>query len=564
MDQQNGDGGGAGQVQWGKLPGNTLYYGDNLFVLKEYVRRESVDLVYLDPPFNSNATYNVLFAEQGGARSPAQVKAFKDTWEWDIEAAHAYQETVQAGGPISQALQAFRLLLRDSAMMAYLAMMAPRLVALHRVLKPTGSLYLHCDPTASHYLKLLLDAVFGPAQFRNEIVWRRYGTHNDVGQGSRRYGRVHDVLLFYVRGAAPTWQQVFTPLDPAYVAGEYRTVEEGTGRRYSTSPLTGPGGEAKGNPVYEWNGHTRAWRYSQQTMQRLHDEGRLYYSRTGYPRQKLYLDESKGVPAQDVWDDISSLSGTHSERMGYPTQKPQALLERIIQASSNPGDVVLDPFCGCGTAIEAAQKLGRRWIGIDITHLAISLIKLRLRDRYGDAAQYTVVGEPVDLDGAAPLARENPYQFQWWALGLVGARPAQQYQKKGADQGIDGRLYFHDQGPNGKTKQIILSVKGGKTGPDHVRDLLGVLQSQGADIGVLITLQPPTQPMRAAAASAEFYHSPGWGQNYPRVQLLTVADLLTGKRIDYPPAAQTNVTYKKAPKAKVGAAQVALPTFPGA
>ncbi len=521
---------------------NRLYYGDNLDVLRLHVESESVDLVYLDPPFNSNASYNVLFAEKDGTQAASQIKAFEDTWKWDEGAARAFEEVVESGGRVSQAMQAFRTFLGDTDMLAYIAMMAPRLVQLRRVLKPTGSLYLHCDPTASAHLRLLMDAVFGQAGFTNEIIWRRYGVHNDFGQGSRHFGRVHDVLLFYTKEARATWTQVFTPLDPGYVEQTYRMVESSTGRRFATTPLTGPGGAAKGNPVFEWKGHTRAWRYSRETMERLDGEGRLYYSKTGYARQKLYLDESKGVAVQDMWSDVPSLSGAHVERLGYPTQKPEALLERIIAASSNEGDVVLDPFCGCGTTIAAAQKLKRQWIGIDITHLAITLIRSRLTDTFDGTVPYEVVGEPVSIPDAARLAADDPYQFQWWALGLVGARPVEQ--KKGADKGIDGRIYFHE-GP-GQTKQIILSVKAGKLHAPYVRDLRGVLEREQAEIGVLISLEEPTGPMRTEAASAGFYTSP-WGK-HPRIQLVTVEDLLTGKGIDRPPA-QASVTFKRAPKA---------------
>ena len=240
-----------------RIPGSSrdlLYYGDNLDVLRHYIADESVDLVYLDPPFKSNQNYNVLFAEQDGARSASQIKVFDDTWTWDQTAARSFQVVVENGGHVSQAMQAFRTFLGESDMLAYLSMMAPRLVELRRVLRPTGSIYLHCDPTASAYLRLLMDAAFGPAGFTNEIIWRRYGVHNDFGQGSRHFGRVHDVLLFYTKEARATWTQVFTPLDPAYVKQTYRKVEPGTGRRFTTTPLTGPGGAAKGNPVFEWKG----------------------------------------------------------------------------------------------------------------------------------------------------------------------------------------------------------------------------------------------------------------------------------------------------------------------
>ena len=532
-----------------KVPApSTLFYGDNLDVLRRHVADESVDLVYLDPPFKSNQDYNVLFAEQDGTRAAAQIKAFEDTWCWDQEAAHVFKETVEGGGRVADVLRAFHVFLGESDMMAYLAMMAPRLVELRRVLKGTGSIYLHCDTTASHYLKVLLDAAFGPENFANEIVWKRYGAHNDVGQGSRHFGRIHDVLLFYRRSSRSTWNQLFVPLDPDYVEKTYRWSDPDTGRRFTTTPLTGPGGAEKGNPVYEWKGHTRAWRYAKETLAKLDAQGKLHYSRTGYARQKLYLDESRGRPVQDIWADISNLSGAHAERLGYPTQKPVALLERIIAASSNAGDTVLDPFCGCGTTIAAAQALGRRWIGIDVTHLAITLIRHRLRDAFGDKVEqtYRVIGEPISVPDAETLAQQDPYQFQWWALGRVGARPVEQ--KKGADKGIDGRLYFHDDPREMHTKQVILSVKAGHVTAAHVRDLRGVLDREQAEIGVLIAMQDFTGPMRKEAATAGFYHSDTWNKDYPRIQLLTVAELLDGRGVDYPPSRQVDRTFKKAPK----------------
>lgn len=530
---------------------NMLYYGDSLDILRRYVADESVDLVYLDPPFNSARTYNVLFAEQDGTRAAAQIRAFEDTWQWDVSAAAEYQQVVEAGGKVSQVLQSFRSFLGDNDMLAYLAMMASRLVELHRVLKPTGSLYLHCDPTASHYLKLLLDAVFGHKFFRNEIIWKRSDAHNDAKQGAQRYGRVHDVILFYTKSDKRTWNPIYTPLPDLTQETWYKHIEEGTGRRYNKADLTAakPGGDTK----YEWKGVPpptgRYWAYSREKMSQMENEGRLVYSDSGRPYMKRYLDESKGVSVQDIWDDISMLRGITGggERLGYPTQKPQALLERIIAASSSEGDVVLDPFCGCGTTIAAAQMLNRRWIGIDITHLAIGLIRTRLRDSYGDVARFRVIGEPTTVEDAEELAKTDPYQFQWWALGLVGARPVEE--KKGADKGIDGRLYFHEDGRQGKaTKQAIFSVKAGHVTSSQVRDLVGVLTREKAALGIVISFEEPTREMRKEAASAGFYESP-WG-NHPKVQLLTVAELLDGKVVDMPRTAGINRTFKRAPKAK--------------
>ena len=537
---------------------NRLYYGDNLEVLKLYIKDESVDLVYLDPPFNSRQDYNVLFAEKDGSQSSSQIHAFEDTWEWNIDAQRAYEQIVEQGGRVADALRAFKTFLFNSDMMAYLAMMAPRLVELRRVLKETGSIYLHCDPTASHYLKILMDAVFGPQFFVNEIIWKRYGAHNDVGQGSRHFGRIHDAILFYSKSLDRGWDQLFVPLSEEYVESTYRGKDErGV---FTTTPLTGPGGVQKGNPVFEWNGHTRAWRYSKDTMQKLHDEGRLHYSKTGYARQKLYLEESRGVPVQDIWVDVKPLTGAHAERLGYPTQKPEALLERILKASSNEGDVVLDPFCGCGTTVQVAQRLNRQWIGIDITHLAIGLIKKRLSDAFGPEIKqtYDVIGEPTDYAGAAQLAEENKYQFQWWALGQVGARPAEQ--KKGADRGIDGRLYFHDD-ESGKSKQIIFSVKAGGVTVSQVRDLVGVLDREKAEIGVFLCFEPPTKPMLKEAAEAGFYKSTD-ATTYPKLQILTIQQILDGRQPEYP-LHRRDATFKKAPRSRPAAAEnLTLPLLP--
>jgi DNA methylase len=450
---------------------------------------------------------------------------------------------VEAGGKVSEVMQAFRTFLGDSNLMAYLAMMAPRLIELRRALKSTGSIYLHCDSTASHYLKMLMDAVFGPESFRNEIVWKRSHAHSDARQGAHHFGRVTDSILFYGKSDSGVWNPLFVPYDEAYVARDYRRADP-DGRRYRIGDLSGPGGAAKGNPHYEVLGVTRYWRYSKEKMEELIRQGRVIQTRPGaVPQYKRYLDEMPGVAVQNLWADVPILNNRSKESLGYATQKPEALLERIIAASSNEGDVVLDPFCGCGTTIAAAQKLNRRWIGIDITILAISLIRYRLADIYGGSAEYEVVGEPVSLPDAAQLAHDDPYQFQWWALGLVGARPVEG--KKGADKGIDGRIYFHE-GDTAKTKQIVLSVKAGHVTASHLRDLHGVLEREKAEIGVLLCMDEPTTPMRKECASAGFYTSP-WGK-HARLQMLTVEDLLTGKTIDRPPA-QTSVTFKRAPKA---------------
>jgi DNA modification methylase len=555
---------------------NLLYYGDNLDVMRLHIKDETVDLVYLDPPFNSNTNYNVLFAEKNGSQAASQIQAFSDTWTWTQESESVFAEIVMAGGRVADCLQAFRTFLGECDMLAYLVMMAPRLVELRRVMKPTASIYLHCDPTASHYLKMLMDAVLRPENFRNEIIWKRVHTvKGNFGQGSKFFGPNTDTLLFYSKGEEQKFNPIYTEYSEDYLQKFYRFTEP-DGRRYRLISMIGPGGAAKGNPQYEFMGVTRYWRYSRERMQQHYDAGLIVQTKPGtVPQRKQYLDEGRGVGVQSLWDDIQALSASSAERLGYPTQKPVALLERIINASSNPGDVVLDPFCGCGTTIAAAQALGRSWIGIDITHLAITLIKQRLKDSFGieDAVlaipavkgetakaaeaqaeyggatkrSFRVVGEPTSVPDAAALAVADPYQFQWWALGLVGARPVEQ--KKGADKGIDGRIIFQGDKP-GTFENVILSVKAGKTGSAHIRDLKGVLEREKAAIGVLISMQDPTSAMKTEAVTAGFYESISWNRKYPKIQLLTVEELLEGKKIEMPPIKQLSVTFKTAPKAK--------------
>ena len=532
---------------------NQLYYGDNLEVLRRTLREESVDLVYHDPPFNSRQDYNVLFAEKDGSQSSSQIRAFEDTWEWNIEAERAYEETIAQGGRVAQAMVAFRTFLGGSDMLAYLAMMAPRLIELKRVLKETGSIYLHCDPTASHYLKMLMDAVFGPQFFKNEIIWKRQSAHADA----KRYGSVHDTILFFSKGAAPVWNAQYQAYDEDYVDSYYRYKDK-DGRRFMSGDL-GAAGLQGGGYEYEWKGVKRVWRVPLKTMQRLDREGRIFYTRNRVPRIKRYLDESKGMPAQDIWADVESLRSWMDERLGYQTQKPEALLERIVAASSNKGDLVLDPFCGCGTTVQVAQRLGRRWIGIDITHLAVGLIRKRLSDAFGAEVRktYEVIGEPTDLEGARDLAAHpDKYQFQSWALGLVGARPKEL--KKGADRGIDGRLYFHDE-PGGRTKQILLEVKSGKVDVAQVRSLRGAVEREKAEIGVFVCFEEPTKPMTREAAEAGFYDAPD-GSRYPKMQILTIQDLLDGRQPDYPRFARS-VTFKEAPRARASIRQQNLSLF---
>ncbi len=557
---------------------NTLYYGDNLEILRQYVADESVDLVYLDPPFNSNATYNVLFKERTGEESPAQIKAFTDTWEWTRESERTFEQEIignpAASAKVKEMIGAFLNFIGRNAMMAYLVMMTPRLVELHRVLKPTGSIYLHCDPTASHYLKVLMDSIFGPGYFRSEINWRRTSAHNDAKQGRKQYGNVRDTIHFYTKSSKWTWNWLYTEYQEEYVNNVYRFIERDSGRRFRLDNLTAakPGGDTSYewrikrphggdweadfddeyiNPLtgWEYKGalpyRGRYWAYSKAGMNAMAHEDRIAYSQSGMPNYKRYLDEMPGVPLQNDWTDINPAS--RSESLGYQTQKPLALLERIIQASSNNGDVILDPFCGCGTAVAAAQKLNRQWIGIDITHLAVALMKNRLKTGYGLVAgkDYEVVGEPVDVGSAKALAEQDRFQFQYWAMSLLEALPRGD-EKKGADRGIDGVVHFVD-GPRRKMEKAVVQVKSGKVSSPHIRDLKGTMEREKAAMGLFITLEEPTREMEREAVSAGFYKSELWQRDFPKMQIRTVGELLQGKEFEMP---STQGMYKPAPRVK--------------
>jgi len=568
----------------GRVPKNFLYYGDNLDILRRYVEDESVDLVYLDPPFNSDADYNVLFAEKDGTQAHAQIKAFEDSWTWDEEAAREYHEVLNSGHDrVARALKGLHDFLGGSDMLAYLSMMALRLIELRRVLKQTGSIYLHCDPTASHYLKIVMDSVFGPDKFRNEIIWRRTGSHNS----SKRFGPIHDVILFYSKGDSSRFNRVFRPYMKGHVEGYFKSKDDRG--RYWTNSLTGAGqrGGASGLPWRKFNPTAvgRHWAIPGKLIDELGIDPDLspqakldaldaagYIQAAGadsrtMPTYRQYLHTSRGMPIPDIWayqpHTRETLYGTDegidedvrwlvaqgdNERLGYPTQKPEGLLERIISSSTDENDLVLDPFCGCGTAVAAAQKLKRRWIGIDITHLAINLIKVRLADAFGPkiAETYEVIGEPEDLESAKALAEQDKYQFQYWALGLVGARPMEE--KKGADKGIDGRLYITD--AVGETKSVVISVKGGGVTVSQIRDLRGVVEREEAAIGVFITLEPPTGAMRKEAADAGFFQTKTLARTkHSRIQILTIKELLAGKRIDFP-LTQDIRSFKQAPRAR--------------
>ena len=522
---------------------NKLYFGDNLDILREHVPDESVDLIYLDPPFNSNATYNVLFREASGEGSAAQIHAFDDTWHWSIETELAYREVV-TNGPrrLADLLQAMRSFLGRNDMMAYLTMMAQRMSELRRVLKPTGSIYLHCDPTASHYLKSLMDAVFGAANYINEITWKRYAVHSIAGTG---FNNIADVLLFYAADRQrATFNKVYEAVEEGNLEKDFPHVEPETNRRFQHVALEQSSNRSSAGQARVIGDRTvtstLGWRWSQETFdQRIAENPYvIYWTRNGRPRYKLYADEYQGAPVGNIWTDVPYLSAGDAERLGYPTQKPEALLERIIQASSNEGDVVLDPFCGCGTAVAVAERLGRRWTGIDITHLAISLMKYRLHNTFGEQlSEYDVVGAPLDVASARALAQESAhdgrYQFEYWALGLVDARPGHD-RRKGADAGVDGYVNFFDD-DSGKAKSVLVQVKSGHVQRGVIATLKGDMEREKAEMGLLVTLEPPTKPMMDEALEAGFYvpeHFPD--RQFPRVQIATIEDLLSGNGPDVP------------------------------
>ncbi|MDO8682364.1 MAG: site-specific DNA-methyltransferase [Armatimonadota bacterium] len=507
---------------------NTLYYGDNLDIMREHITDESVDLVYLDPPFNSARDYNVLFRQAKKDENQAQIMAFTDTWQWSKQ---RYEEIFDdpRNTKLFDLMESLYRILGQSEMMAYLVMMAPRLLELYRTLKPTGSLYLHCDPVASHYLKVMLDVIFQPTRFRNEITWKRTSSHNTA----RRYGNVADILLYYTKSDEWTWNVLHTPYGIKQLS-RYKQDEEGRwyrGDDLSADRMNSDSGK------FEWRGTmpppNRGWGYTVEQLEQWWDEGRILLRKDGTPRMdglKVYLEDSPGQPLQNVWTDIQRIGNTSAERMGYPTQKPLALLERIISASSNPGEIVFDPFCGCGTAVVAAEKLGRQWIGIDVTFIAIDLMIERLNKSFGLKRErdYGIFGIPYDANSAGKLFNQSPKEFEMWAVHKVGGIPQP---NKSGDKGVDGKVYFHDL--SGKLQWAVCQVKGGHLTPSVIRDFGHVIQRDKAAMGFFICLETPTKGMYSEADELGFFEAPS-GRKIPKLQIRTIKELLESKEFDYP------------------------------
>ena len=464
-----------------EIQNRTLFFGDNLEILEE-IPESTFDLIYLDPPFNSNRNYNVLFKE-GVVDSSAQIHAFEDTWEWTPATVKLFETLKYHQNPqIPILMNSLYEIMRDTPMMAYLVNMTARLIPLRRVLKTTGSLYLHCDPTASHYLKILLDVIFGKENFRNEIVW----TYRRWPSKSKLFQTMHDILLFYTKDVKSkyTFNTLYQPLADI-------TLQIHKGKKQKAVIIEG---------------------------KRL---------------SKDQTEESVGTPIPDYWY-IPTIAGNARERLGYPTQKPEALLERIIEASSNEGDLILDPFCGCGTTISVAERLNRKWVGIDISMQAVRVINERMKAHFPHI-QINIDGIPKDFESANNLAGRDKFKFQDWAISLVNANPPSGESRKGADRGIDGIILFYDAIDinNPKLKKIIVQVKGGSTGRGDIAKLKGDIEREDAPMGVLITLNEPTKEMtREASLAGEYQNSAS--SSFPRIQILSIKDWFDGKYLSLP------------------------------
>lgn len=567
----------------GRVSKNSLFYGDNLQVMREKVADESVDLIYLDPPFKSDINYNMLFSADGLHPDEAQMTAFKDTWAWDHAAQEALDEVQEVPEPNFVGLiNALHGSLSTSPMMAYIVNMAIRIVEMRKKLKSTGSIYLHCDPTASHYLKLIMDSVFGPKHFRNEIVWRRTGSHNSA----KRFGPIHDVILFYTKSDTYTWNSVKRPYMKGHV--EKAFVKDGSVYRtnYSGNVLSGSGRRPGGESSHPWrdfdpDAKNRHWAIPRKILEELDEdishmtqhekldylyESGLITIKEGdeWPRYQHEIGgPNDGQRLSDMWayqpytegtlfnsnggidDDVRWMGTKDSERLGYQTQKPLGLMRRIIRSSSNKGDLVMDPFCGCGTTVEASQELQRRWIGIDISPFAIQLI---LKTRLGGAfphlkagVDFEVDGLPTTIAGAEMLAEKDKKAFEVWAVATLDGIPNE---KKGADKGIDGHIPFHADGK--KKKYAIVSVKAGKLKADDIRSLMAVAKRETAKsmgFGVFVSIQPLTKAMRADAAAAG--NQTVNGKSYPIIQSFTIEEILKGARPRLP-LFDPGAAYKKA------------------
>jgi len=551
---------------------NQLFYGDNLEVLRKHIKDESVDLCYIDPPFNSKRNYNQIY-NNVGKEDQAQAQAFIDTWTWDDYANQGLEEiqTNYQGRFTSQSIDLISGLVKvlgKGSLLAYLVSMTLRIVEIHRVLKPTGSFYLHCDPTASHYLKIIIDAVFCAqgGDYRNEITWKRT---NAKGLAFTRFASNHDIIFYYSKSKDKKviWNPQYKEYDKQYLDKFYRYTDE-NGRRYQLDNLTNPNPD-RPNLTYEFLGVTRVWRWTKERMQEAYRNGLVVQSESGrVPRLKRYLDEQEGTPVDDTWIDIPPIQSQSNESLGYPTQKPFALLERIIQASSNEGDVVLDAYCGCGTTVAVSQRLNRQWIGIDITYQSISLILKRLEDAFGRGVLENIVlnGIPKDMQSATALANKQDdrtrKEFEKWAVLTYSNNRATINQKKGADKGIDGIAYFRSEKDD--PEKIILQVKSGKVSSRDIRDLQGTMTRENSVLGIFITLQKPTKDMLHEAKEAGIYKSQYMSAPVDKIRIVTVQEIIEEqKRLDILLSLEVLKSAEKQMEVKQIALDLGMPTEEG-
>lgn len=527
----------------------TLVRGDNLEEMRKFPDG-CIDLIATDPPFNSNRNYFVPFRDEHGQEPDTLIRAFTDTWTWGEAAEEAYNHLlVEIGGQVADTIQGLRQFLNETPMMAYLVMMAVRIVEMHRILKGTGSLYLHCDPSASHYLKIILDAIFDARNFRNEIVWQRTSSHND----GNRFGRVHDIILFYSKNPQPLWNPVYTAHDPEYIERFYRYEDERG--RYQVGDLTAAGITQRGESGQPWRGinpsavgnHWRAPRRDawpegveppenyeslsvHEKLDVLDANGLIYWPPRGrVPRFKRYLSTSRGRRVNDVVIDINPLASNSRERTGYPTQKPIELYKRFIKASSNEENIVLDPFCGCGTTLMAAERLNRQWIGIDLTYLATGAVKLQIERLFPQLRNEIIIaGTPENNAQALELASNNPFGFEDWCIThVLKFKPNA---TRGGDGGIDGTFRF----PLGRIQRrleygkAVAQVKGGHFTLSHIRDFRTAMQNEEADLGVFVVTRPPTQGMLTEASRAGTYSHPSYEFSAPALQIYEIQDYFRG------------------------------------
>lgn len=529
---------------------NFLFYGDNLEVLRKRIRDETVDLCYIDPPFNSKRDYNQIYNNIGD-EDFAQAQAFTDTWIWDDMANAGYSEILdnETGRFTVQTVdlvKGLRAVLGEGSLLAYLLSLTLRVTEIQRVLKPNGSFYLHCDPTASHYLKLVLDAIFIPlgGDYINEISWKRTNARSTEG----RWPRIHDVIFLYSKSRIFTFRPLKTAADKAKLPHTLITIG---GVKYQTYDLTGAGVTQDGDSGKPWRGFDpasfgRHWANNLEQREEWEAKGLIHWAKAGkaggFPRRRdeiPFIPEDREITVGDIWTDIDRINQSAKERLGYPTQKPLSLLERLARASSNEGDVILDAYCGCGTTIDAAQKLKRRWIGIDITYQSIAVVLKRLEDTYGKAVleDITLNGIPKDLKSARALANKRDdrlrKEFEKWAVLTYTNNRAVINDKKGADGGIDGRAYFRV-GKNDNAK-VIFQVKSGGVNRGDVAKLRGDMERDGAVLAVLITLEDPTRPMIQEAKGAGQYRHEEMGKSYDRISIVTIREIVEeSKRLEIP------------------------------